>query len=261
MKKNSLFLLPALLLASSVAMAVPLAESVAMAEADETGYDVTGYLTGTNNFMYRGVSLSSNSAAIQGQVELKLDSGFYTSLWGSNTVLGASIFEYGGPGLEGNFRAGYRNNITKDLSFDVGYLRTFYPGTSFGGGNLNLDFNDFYGSLNYKGFSAGLSYSDDYFGETGTAVYTYASYKGPIIDKLSLIALVGHTRNSSEDFLGLFGAPASNWTHYIIGLSHPLPKGLEASAEFHGVDSNGKDAFTASGFGTNRFVFNLTRAF
>jgi uncharacterized protein (TIGR02001 family) len=251
MKKISLAVFSALLISSTVYAA----------EEKSDGYEISGYLTGTNNFMYRGVSLSSNGAAMQGEVKLTLDSGFYTSLWGSNTVLGSSIFEYGGPGLEGNFRAGYANQINDDFAFDIGYLRTFYPGTKQGGGNLNLDFNDFYATLFYKDFSAGISYSDDYFGETGSALYSFAEYKAPVIDKLMLRALVGYTRNSSKDFLGLFGAPASNWTHYIVGLSHPLPKGLEVSGEFHGVDSNGNKAFSASGFGANRFVFNLTKNF
>jgi hypothetical protein len=67
--------------------------------------------------------------------------------------------------------AGYTNNITEDLAFDIGYLRTFYPG-----GNSAFDFNDFYGTLMYKGISAGLSYSDDFFGETGTALYGFIAY-------------------------------------------------------------------------------------
>jgi uncharacterized protein (TIGR02001 family) len=244
MKKNRLLLIPALLLASNAAFA-------------EVSF--SGYASGTSNFMYRGVSLSRDSAAMQSQVSVKSDSGLYATLWGSNTSLGTAVTR-DGPGLEGNVLFGLTKNITEDISYDVGYLRTFYPGVKAGKPG-NFDFNDFYGSVSYKGFSAGVSYSDDYFGETGRAFYTYASYKAPVIDKLSLTALVGHTRNSSEQFLGLFGAPASNWTHYIIGLSHPLPHDLELSGEFHGVDSNGNDAFKLKGFGANRVVVSLTKNF
>jgi hypothetical protein len=145
-------------------------------------------------------------------------------------------------------------------------MRTFYPGMNRGfpaatEGGVRRDFNDFYGSLSYKGFTAGVSYSDDFFGETGSAVYTYASYKGPIIDKLSLIATLGHTRNSSKDFLGIFGVDKASWTNYIVGLSHPLPWNMEISGAYHGTDGNGQDAFDIPGFGTNRFVVNLTKNF
>ncbi len=236
-----------------------------LAEGESTGFDtsdyeVSGYISGTNNFMYRGLSLSDNGAAIQGQATLQSKGGLYTTLWGSNTILRAN--DGSGSGLEGNFLVGYRNSITDDLSFDVGYMRTFYPGMNRGtSGGATRDFNDFYGSLSYKGFTAGVSYSDDFFAETGSALYTFASYNAPIIDKLSLIATIGHTRNSSKDFLGIFGVDEASWTHYIIGVSHPLPYGLQISGAYHGTDGNGQDAFDISGFGTNRFVATLTKNF
>jgi len=244
MKKNRLLLIPALLLASNAAFA-------------EVSF--SGYASGTSNFMYRGVSLSRDSAAMQSQVSVKSDSGLYATLWGSNTSLGTAVTR-DGPGLEGNVLFGLTKNITEDISYDVGYLRTFYPGVKSVNGK-SLDFSDFYGSLSYKGFTAGLSYSDDFFGETGSAIYSYASYQGPLVDKLSFNVLVGHTRNSSKEFLNIFGAPASNWTHYVIGLSHPLPYNFEIAGAYHGTDSNGKKAFDIKGFGTNNFVVSLTKNF
>lgn len=226
--------------------------------------EFSGYLTGTNNFMYRGISLSDNGAAMQGKVTAKLDNGLYASLWGSNTTLRAS--NGSGSGIEGNFFAGYTNSINEDWSYDIGYLRTFYPGMETGNppalnGGARRDFNDFYGTINYKGFSAGVSYSDDFFAETGSALYSFAAFNGEIIDKFKLTALVGYTRNSSKEFLGLFGVNKSGWTHYILGVSHPLPHNFEVSAAYHGTDGTGTDAFDISGFGTNRFVFSLTKNF
>lgn len=245
MKKNSLFLLPTLLLTSLAANAE---------------IQFSGYTRATNNFMYRGLSLSDNSAAVQGQFSAKHDSGFYATLWGSSTKLRAD--DGSGAGLEGNFLAGFIGKITDDLTYDVGYLRTFYPGMKTGSrGGATRDFNDFYATLNYKGFSGGFSYSDDFFAETGSAMYTFASYNAPIYDDISLQALVGHTHNSSKEFLGLFGVNKKSWTHYILGLSKPLPHNFEVSGAYHWTDSNGKDAFDISGFGTNRFVVNLTKYF
>lgn len=244
MKKNNLILLSALMIAPTVASA---------------DIQFSGYLNGTNNFMFRGISLTRNSAAIQGQVAAKADNGVYASLWGSNTKLGTTQ-DRDGPGLESIISVGYAKSISEDLSFDVGYMRTFYPGVKTVNGN-RYDFNDFYGSLTFKGFTAGLSYSDDFFGETGSALYSFASYNAPIIDKLSLIATVGYTRNSSKEFLGLFGVNKSGWMHYVLGLSHPLPQNFEISGAYHGTDSNGTDAFDTTGYGTNRFVVNLTKNF
>lgn len=255
MKKSTFVLLPALMIASTASFAEG-DKSV----FDTSNYEVSGYVSGTNNFMYRGLSLSANGGAIQSQASLKSKSGLYVTVWGSNTILRAN--DGSGSGLEGNFHLGYTNNITDDLIFDIGYMRTFYPGMNRGSrGGVTRDFNDFYGSLSYKGFTAGVSYSDDFFGETGDAYYTNASYNAPIVDQLSLIATVGHTRNSSKDFLGIFGVNESSWTHYIIGVSHPLPWNMAISGAYHGTDGNGQDAFDISGFGTNRFVATLTKNF
>jgi uncharacterized protein (TIGR02001 family) len=249
MKKNSLVLLTALMLGSTAVVA----EEAKEAQSD---FDVTGYLTGTNNFMYRGLSLSANSAAVQGQFSLEHKSGFYATLWASNTRLQVPSRNLNSPNLEGNFLAGYTNNITDDLAFDIGYLRTFYPG-----GNSVFDFNDFYGTLMYKGISAGLSYSDDFFAETGTALYGFLAYDNKIINDVSLHAKVGYTRNRSRDFLGLFGVDKAGWAHYELGLSHPLPKDFEISGVYHWTTGQVKDGFDIPGFGTNRFQFNLTKSF
>lgn len=246
MNKGKLVLLTALMLGTTAAVA----------EESTSDFDVTGFLTGTNNFMYRGLSLSDNSVAVQGQFSLTHSTGFYTTLWASNTRLQAASAGGRSPNLEGNFLAGYTNNITDDLAFDIGYLRTFYPG-----GSEDFDFNDFYGTLMYKGISAGLSYSDDFFASTGTALYGFLAYDNKIINDVSLHAKVGYTRNNSREFLGLFGVDKSGWAHYELGLSHPLPKDFQVSGVYHWTTGEVKDGFDIPGFGTNRFQFNLTKHF
>ena len=241
MNKGKLVLLTALMLGTTAAVA----------EEAPSDFDVTGYLTGTNNFMYRGLSLSANSAAIQGQFAVEHKSGFYTKLWASNTKLQVNDNT---PNLEGNFLAGFTGNITEDLAYDVGYLRTFYPG-----GSEDFDFNDFYGTIMYKGISAGLSYSNDFFNSTGDALYSFLAYDNKIINDVSLHAKVGYTNlreNGKNAFFGLSG-----WTHYELGLSHPLPKDFMVSGVYHWTTGSGKDAFDVPGFGTNRFQFNLTKSF
>ncbi len=241
MNKGKLVLLTALMLGTTAAVA----------EEAPSDFDVTGYLTGTNNFMYRGLSLSANSAAIQGQFAVDHKSGFYTKLWASNTKLQVNDNT---PNLEGNFLAGFTGNITDDLAYDIGYLRTFYPG-----GSEDFDFNDFYGTLMYKGISAGLSYSNDFFNSTGDALYSFLAYDNKIINDVSLHAKVGYTNlreNGKNAFFGLSG-----WTHYELGLSHPLPKDFTVSGVYHWTTGSAKDAFDVPGFGTNRFQFNLTKSF
>jgi uncharacterized protein (TIGR02001 family) len=244
MKKNSLYLFSVLMLGSTTAIA----------EDALSDFNVTGFLTGTNNFMYRGLSLSDNSAAVQGQFALEHKTGFYAKLWASNTRLQAASTRGNSPNMEGNFLAGFTNKINDDLAYDVGYLRTFYPG-----GSGDFDFNDFYGTLMYKGVSVGLSYSDDFFNSTGDALYTFLAYDNKIINDVALHAKVGHTNlreNGKNAFFGLSG-----WTHYELGLSQPLPKDFNVSLVYHWTTGSAKDKFDVDGFGTNRLQFNLTKSF
>jgi len=246
MKKISLAVLGALAINSTVVSA----------EETLSGFDVTGFLTGTNNFMYRGLSLSDNSVAVQGQFSLTHTSGFYATLWASNTRLQAPETRGNNPNMEGNFLIGYTGKITDDLGYDIGYLRTFYPG-----GSSRFDFSDYYATLMFKGISAGLSYSDDFFAETGPALYSFVAYDNKIINDVSLHAKVGYTRNDSRDFLGIFGVDKSGWAHYELGLSHPLPKDFKISGIYHWTTGDVKEGFDIPGFGTNRFQINLTKSF
>lgn len=244
MRKNVFLAMGALMIASNAAVA----------DDAFSDFNVGGFLTGTNNFMYRGLSLSDNSAAVQGQFSLEHKTGFYAKLWASNTRLQAASTRGNSPNLEGNFLAGFTNKINEDLAYDIGYLRTFYPG-----GSGDFDFNDFYGTLIYKGVSAGLSYSNDFFNSTGDALYTFLAYDNKIIDDFALHAKVGHTNlreNGKNNFFGLSG-----WTHYELGLSHPLPKDFSASVIYHWTSGTAEDRFDVPGFGTNRVQFNLTKSF
>lgn len=228
---------------------------------EASDFNATGFLTGTNNFMYRGISLSDDSFAVQGQFALEHKSGLYTKLWGSNTSLRAAGANGRSPNLEGNFLAGFTNKITDDLAYDIGFLHTFYPG---GSGDFN--FNDYYGTLIYKGVSAGLSYSDDFFNSTGDALYTFLGYDNKIYNDLALHAKVGHTNLSENGKRNLAGVRntffgLSGWTHYELGLSHPLPKDFNISAVYHWTTGEGKDAFDVPGFGTNTLQINITKNF
>ena len=63
---------------------------------------VTGSAAFTSDYMFRGVSQTSNNAAIQGAMTFTHESGAYFSLWGSNIASSAggleldTLFGYGG---------------------------------------------------------------------------------------------------------------------------------------------------------------------
>ena len=74
-------------------------------------------------------------------------SGFYLGTWGS----GVSDKIYNNASMEWDFYGGYKGEIVKDLSYDVGALVYYYPSQHSGAipGAKNADTAEIYGALTY----------------------------------------------------------------------------------------------------------------
>ncbi|MDW8323197.1 MAG: TorF family putative porin [Burkholderiales bacterium] len=87
-------------------------------------HSLTGNLSFTNDYRYRGVSQTFKEPAIQGGLDYSHKSGFYLGTWASNV----SEAELAGANMEWDFYGGYNASLGKDLSLNVGGLYYFYPG-------------------------------------------------------------------------------------------------------------------------------------
>jgi len=74
-----------------------------------------------SDYRFRGVSLSDESIALQGGVDLGWESGFYTGFWGS------TIEPVGSSELELDLYAGYGGETAGGIGYDVGVLVYTYP--------------------------------------------------------------------------------------------------------------------------------------
>lgn len=125
--QTALRALPALVLTGA---AITL--SVGPAQAQEVEANVAL----TTDYRFRGVSLSDETIAIQGGLDLGFESGFYVGAWGS------SIEPVGGSELELDIYAGYGGAIGETgLTFDVGVLGYLYPGEE------DVAYAEFYGGV------------------------------------------------------------------------------------------------------------------
>ena len=153
-----------LLLATS-ASAMVLGASLASAA------EISGNVTLTTDYVFRGISQSDESPAIQGGFDLGFDSGFYVGTWASSVD-----FDTNGSGLDGSLEldayVGYGGEFAEDFSYDLGYVYYVYPGDE----GLDGDYWELYGSLGYKDFTVGVNYADDYYAETGEYTYLYGEY-------------------------------------------------------------------------------------
>ena len=144
MKNKSLILFPVLALALAFAQAQTAAPAAAPASAPEpTPSAFTGNINLTSNYKFRGQdqgTLKAWSPAVQGGFDWT-QNGFYLGNWDSNVSFAGNI--------EMDLYGGYRGEITKELTYDVGLLQYYYPKN---GNTTSINFNttEIYGSLAYS---------------------------------------------------------------------------------------------------------------
>jgi uncharacterized protein (TIGR02001 family) len=102
-----------------------------------------------SNYYFRGVSQTSDDAAVSGGVDWGHDSGFYLGTWMSNVEFASA---------EVDLYAGYGNEFGNGLGYDISALYYYYPD----GGNV--DYAEAAVSLSYGWVTGGIAYT--FYGET-----------------------------------------------------------------------------------------------
>lgn len=148
-------------LLSSLILAALTAPGVAMAgEASPISANV-GF---TTDYLFRGISQTGSKPAIQGGIDYAHASGFYAGIWGSNISWLSDAGVANNASVELDTYLGFRNSLTEDFGYDVGFLRYNYPG-SYAAAAVKADTNELYGAVSYKWITAKYSYSTgDTFG-------------------------------------------------------------------------------------------------
>lgn len=113
----------------SVAAAVTYLYLAMPAAAQETAPPppvvVSGSVALVSDYRFRGVSQSDKEAAIQGSITVTHESGFYAGIWSSNL---AGWGTFGGANLELDLIGGYKRNLGRGVTVDVGLTWYVYPG-------------------------------------------------------------------------------------------------------------------------------------
>lgn len=95
--------------------------------------EVTGGVTLTSNYVFRGVSFSDDLPALQPYLEAEIN-GFYAGIWGSNVDFGPG----GTDDFEVDYYIGYRGETAGGFSYDLNYARFTFDDTGDCCGEFNL---------------------------------------------------------------------------------------------------------------------------
>lgn len=213
------------LLAASVLTAVSGISVPAVYAADAVS--VSGNMGIVSDYRFRGYSQTFGKPAIQGGIDLGLPMGFSLGTWMSNV----SGNEYNnGASLEWDLYGGYTYTVNDDLSFGVGGLYYYYPGSyAYDSATMTqTKYNTFewHVAATYKWITAKYSQTtNNWFGVSnskGSGYYELnASY--PLTDKLSLNAHVGHQKvknNSTSDYTDWSLGGSYNLAGWNLGLTY-----------------------------------------
>jgi uncharacterized protein (TIGR02001 family) len=171
-----------------VAIALSAAAAPAMAE-------ISANIGATSNYLWRGISLSNDDAAVSGGVDWASDIGLYAGTWISNL---------GGGQTETDFYGGFAMDIGDNMNLDVGYIQYSYLD---GGGNDQGGFSDYgevYANFSLSIFTVGAAYTawnddaNDDFAYAEGDIYIYAAVDFDLGSDWSVGGTVGYTEFDND---------------------------------------------------------------
>jgi uncharacterized protein (TIGR02001 family) len=138
------------------------AQTAPAAAAPTPEHTFTGNATLVSDYRFRGISQTFKLPAVQAGFDYAHSSGVYLGTWASNVT--NNVYA-NGAGLEWDLYGGYKFDLAKDITADIGLLYYWYPGAKFNPAGDKYNNTELYGALSYGSFTAKYSHTlSDYFG-------------------------------------------------------------------------------------------------
>jgi uncharacterized protein (TIGR02001 family) len=233
------------LLSGAVLGVAVMASPAAMADR------LTGNVAVTSDYVFRGVDLSGNNAAVQGGVDYTFDFDLYTGLWVSSASLAG--------GNEADAYVGYALKLGK-FDFTVGGIYYLYSESSqFTNAGRDLNFYEGFLGAGFGPVAVKVFYTPEYgFDRANSeALYATATVKLDLSETISLLPQVGF---SSGD--GIKSVWGNEYIDYSITGVKKLKDDWSVSLMI--VDSDIDDVPTTGGdtFGDDpKFVVGIKKGF
>jgi len=248
-----------LALATVAACSSPLAVLAQAAEAPkpEPDFTLSANVTLASQYAYRGISQTDNRPAIQGGFDFTHKSGFYIGNWNSNISWISDAVPGASAPIEMDFYGGYKYELIKDLTLDVGVLQYYYPisGTK---PSPSPNTTELYVGATWG--PASLKYSQAVtnlfgFADSKNSYYVDGGLSYEVIPSLTLVAHVGYQ--------GVKGYSDASYTDWKLGANYAIDNWTLGLAY---VDTNAKaSVYTslASGkdLGKGKVIASVGRSF
>ena len=231
--------LPKALLLAGVA-GLPFVPGIALAE-ETPEHAFTGKAAVYTEYEYRGISQTSEKPALQLNLDYAHKSGLYLGTFLSNIKWLKDTAQVNGfttsANIEWDIYGGYKFEVVKDWTLDVGYLRYEYPSSSAFSPKPNTD--EAYVGVSYGPATLKYSYSfNDTFGvpDSKGSDYIELSVNHPITEKITLNGVFGHQRYKGTQIHGGFHNGDLSYSVWKLGATYDFGGGFNAGAYVKGTD-------------------------
>jgi uncharacterized protein (TIGR02001 family) len=167
----------------AAALAFTAIAPMASAEVSVTGTIISDYV-------FRGVSQTDSSPALQLGLDYEHENGFFAGVWASNVD-----FEDDAD-TEIDFFAGYYGEVNDTFSYDVMYNYYTYQGYSSAD---DSDYGEFLFNAYINAFTVGLGYASDYVNTGDSAQYVSVAYDIELPEEYALTLQAGYTSGDAFD--------------------------------------------------------------
>jgi uncharacterized protein (TIGR02001 family) len=183
-----------------------------------TEKDVNGKISANvgmvSEYFFRGITQTDKKFAVQGGLDFVHKSGGYVGAWGSNVDFNTGTEE----SAEVDIYGGWSGALGKSkVTLDVGGIYYWYPGSN-GPGSSDFEFWEVYAGLSkdfgFASASTKISYSTDFFAESGDATYVELGIDVPIGKYFTLNLHGGHQWIEKNATFG-----ADDYFDYLAGIS------------------------------------------
>jgi uncharacterized protein (TIGR02001 family) len=241
------------LLSLAVLSALSIPTAVFAEEAAAPAYTISYNVGLYSQYVFRGLTQTSEKPAIQGGVDFAHASGFYAGAWGSNISWLEDGGGYQNSSLELDLYGGYANTIgATGVGYNVGLLQYIYPGKDISATYRNAETTEVYGALSYKWLQAKASVvvTDGAFANKNSSGTYYAELNAnyPIGETgVTVNAHVGR-----QEYSGSLAGTSNDiysYTDWKLGATKAFSNGVNVGAYY--TDTNAKDAGYAAYAGGN----------
>ncbi|HEX4859405.1 MAG TPA: TorF family putative porin [Usitatibacteraceae bacterium] len=259
----------AALLAASLAGTQAFAQSAPAAAAPATPeHTLVPKISVYSEYEYRGISQTSEKPALQFNLDYSHSSGFYLGTFISNIKWLKDYKSIGAvsdsAAVEIDLFGGYKFEVVKDVTLDLGYLHYEYPSAKGLSGLPKPNTDEIYVGLSYDAWNVKYSYSTgDTFGVPKSKGTTFLelNFAKEIAPKLTLTAQIAQQKYKGN-FAGFDNDKELTYSVYKAGLAYDLGDGWTVGG--YAKDTNAKEAnYTVKGkdWSKGRLVAFVSKSF